>query len=90
MSNHPRCAANLVPGHQCWGPLTGQHIPKRSQGGKRERTKLCAGSHDAIDNGLRFQGRRLQNHIDQHDRLVIRDRKTGEEWTDVDRQYTLS
>lgn len=40
--------------HKCFGGVTHQHWPKRSQGGKEIVALLCAGAHDIIDNGSRF------------------------------------
>ncbi len=40
-----------IPGHECFGGATHQHVPKRSQGGKKIVACLCAGAHDRIDNG---------------------------------------
>jgi hypothetical protein len=45
----PWCQA--IPGHECFGNATHQHVPKRSQGGKKIWACLCAGVHDRIDNG---------------------------------------
>ena len=39
-----------IPDHECFGGATHQHVPKRSQGGKRIVACLCAGAHDRIDN----------------------------------------
>lgn len=57
------CFAKDIAGHKCFGDLTHQHVPKRSQGGKVAVATLCAGVHDAIDNGIEYQGRRLANDI---------------------------
>jgi len=40
-----------LPEHECFGGATHQHWPKRSQGGKEIVACLCAGMHDAVDNG---------------------------------------
>lgn len=66
---------------KCWPAttiLTGQHWPKRSQGGKRVVARLCPGHHDAIDNGFKYHGRRLGNRVDGEN-YVIFDRRTKEE-----------
>ncbi len=85
---HFACAASAV--SKCWSPMPGvvlqhQHVPKRSQGGKRCHVMLCAGHHDNIDNGTRYEGLRLSNRITHWDGdggekwyYVIEDRDTDE------------
>ena len=64
------CVARGIPEHpECFGPVTAQHWPKRSQDGnpKYPRSRvvgyLCWGLHDAIDSGFRYQGRRWKNDV---------------------------
>ena len=40
--------------HECFGGATHQHVPKRSQGGKKIVACLCAGAHDTVDNGYKW------------------------------------
>jgi hypothetical protein len=47
--------------HECFGGATHQHWPKRSQGGKEIVACLCAGMHDAVDNGA-FYGNAVLTH----------------------------
>ena len=64
-SRHNVCAAKDI--SPCWQlhitHLGHQHTPKRSQGGKECWVMLCAGHHDCIDNGTRYEGLRLSDHI---------------------------
>ncbi len=72
----------------CWGPLGHQHTPKRSHGGKACWVMLCLGHSDAIDNGMKFAGRRLKDEVnfdapkgwkaDESHVYIIRDRDTNE------------
>ncbi len=84
---HSSCAAKDI--SNCWPPafdvsgwrLHHQHVPKRSQGGKECHVMLCAGHHDNIDNGTRYEGLRVSNrfiHGASRDYYVIEDRDTGE------------
>ena len=84
---HDSCAAKDI--SPCWpgiaaftGALQHQHTPKRSQGGKECHVMLCAGHHDNIDNGTRYEGLRLSNRISHGDSgprdYLIEDRDTGE------------
>lgn len=41
--------------HECFGDATHQHTKKRSQGGKTIDACLCAGMHDAVDNGTDYE-----------------------------------
>ena len=66
---HGKCAAQGL--GKCWdgvfssaiGVLQHQHVPKRSQGGKECPVMLCAGHHDAIDNGVRYEGLRIADRV---------------------------
>ena len=78
-----RCAARVI--SRCWGRDEHQHVPKKSQGGKRAEAILCSGHHGSADSGHRYNGRRLGNRIDTEpgDPLsqrtyVIFDRDTSE------------
>lgn len=84
---HGVCAAREI--SRCWDGgdlhLHHQHTPKRSQGGKKCHVMLCAGHHDNIDNGTRYEGLRLSNRISHwdgdsgpHDYYLIEDRDTDE------------
>lgn len=84
--NSGQCVARSIPEHpDCFGPPTDQHWPKKGMGGNNPAAKvvarICAGLHDAIDNGWKYQGRRWSNDVDE--RAGIRwfrlmDRETGE------------
>lgn len=80
-SRHNECAAKGL--GKCWNldgrthALHHQHTPKRSQGGKKCHVMLCAGHHDAIDNGVRYEGLRLRDTIGNYPdgrHYIIRDR----------------
>jgi hypothetical protein len=58
---HDSCAAGGIT--PCYGMLGHQHVPKRSQGGKRAVVMLCQAHHDCIDNGTKYEGKRLMNDV---------------------------
>lgn len=45
--------------HRCFGGATHQHLPKRGAGGHNPKSRivaiLCAGLHDAVDNGTKYK-----------------------------------
>lgn len=47
-----------IKGHRCFGELTHQHWPKKGMGGHNPASRivacLCAGMHDAVDNGFKY------------------------------------
>ncbi len=62
---HRRCSARVI--SRCWpegAPLEHQHVPKKSQGGRRAEAVLCNAHHGSCDSALRYNGRRLGNRID--------------------------
>jgi hypothetical protein len=64
-------------GHQCFGDATHQHTKKRSQGGKVIDACLCAGMHDAVDNGTKYANKVIE--FDDGERVYrLWDAKTGE------------
>ena len=49
----PWCQA--IKGHRCFGEATHQHWPKKSLSGESKIVAcLCAGMHDAVDNGIKY------------------------------------
>lgn len=64
-------------GHQCFGGATHQHTKKRSQGGKTIDACLCAGMHDAVDNGTQYTNKVLE-FDDGERRYRLWDTKTRE------------
>lgn len=63
--------------HRCFGGATHQHTVKRSQGGKTIDACLCAGMHDAVDNGTAYANKVLT--FDDGERVYrLWDVKTGE------------
>lgn len=72
------CAATGQPWHKTCARIgTKQHWPKRSQGGKKVAQHICWPLHDAIDNGMRLDGRRLENEVVEGV-YTVRDRDTKE------------
>ena len=61
------CWARCEPWHECDGTASHQHHPRKGMGGNNPNSKivaiLCLALHDAIDNGLRYQGRRWSNDV---------------------------
>ncbi|KKM63647.1 hypothetical protein LCGC14_1509330 [marine sediment metagenome] len=81
------CVANGQPWHKtCWWRGTPQHLPKRSQMKNPPIVAYpCWPLHDALDNGLRLDGRRVMNRISHWDGdsgpkgyYLIEDRETKE------------
>jgi len=54
--HEPWCRA--IKGHKCFGGATHQHWPKKGMGGHNPAARivacLCAGMHDAVDNGFKY------------------------------------
>ena len=71
---HNVCAAVGI--GKCYGSLEHQHIPRRSQGGRKARVMLCRDHHGAIDGGGRYEGLRIDNVLVEIYR--ISDRDSGE------------
>ncbi|KKN54879.1 hypothetical protein LCGC14_0587720 [marine sediment metagenome] len=73
------CCAQGQPWHKtCWRTGTPQHVPKRSQGNHGPPSAYpCWPLHDALDNGLRLDGRRVKNRVVMGT-YFIEDRDTGE------------
>src|SRR3972149_1358324 len=69
------CWAREIKGHKCFGGLTHQHFPKKGMGGNNPNSKivasLCAGIHDQIDNGTKFENTVLEFPALEETRYII-------------------